>query len=163
MTNQPQPTPQVTEEDREKAGDFRAIELFGFLLFLSTSEKADLDQRLALFRAAARQEGVMTQERMLDLIRHQRHALYETRLISDREYADLINIEGAPQRLMSYDEAIREASRDGVRMMAEALSRLVVERAHSGRAGTQEMEALLEARDLAFSLAPPKPDVGGER
>lgn len=43
-------------------------------------------------------------ERLTDLVRYKRHDLYREGLISDDEYAELVQVQGAVARLESYDE-----------------------------------------------------------
>lgn len=42
-------------------------------------------------------------ERLRDLVRYERHALHEEGLITDEEFAELLQTEGAVERLASYD------------------------------------------------------------
>jgi hypothetical protein len=55
--------------------------------------------------------NLLDNQRLIDLVRHQRQALYDADLITDDEYAMLAQTRGAVDRLETYD-AIRQCVRD---------------------------------------------------
>jgi hypothetical protein len=57
-------------------------------------------------------EGLPDTQRLLDLVRYQRRALHDAKLISDKEYVALVNVgSAAARRLESYDQ-VRERLRN---------------------------------------------------
>lgn len=90
-----------------------------------------------------------TNQRLADLVRYERHTLHETGLISDEEYAEILQNPGAVDRLEGYDAAQREIGK-----LHSECARLIAERdaeyAAVNKLGEQ-IQRLTAERDAALA------------
>jgi hypothetical protein len=81
------------------------------------------------------QEQAAEIERLRDLVRYERHALHNSGLISNEEFADLVQVQGAVARLEGYDvcrqraEAAEQRAAELAGKLAEAQKTLRIQRA----------------------------------
>lgn len=90
---------------------------------------ADPERENAALRQQV-QEQAAEIERLRDLVRYERHALHNSGLISNEEFADLVQVQGAVARLEGYDacrqraEAAEQRAAELAGKLAEAQARL---------------------------------------